>query len=137
MGYEMNLKFLLMICLISCLSSIGAEISMGQYEEQYPAFNQQSVRDEAQAIAQNKFTTISLGSEVELTTKIGQRVKGKYWGINLGNVIIGSSRISCVDIPDEKLYLFSEDECKKRQEEFIVNSLEESQKRYLAKKIWI
>lgn len=121
--------------MISCLfSSIGADISFEEYEENYPVYDQQKANDEAQSLAKSKFSPIERGTVVEITTKIGERIKGKYWGINTGNITIGTRSVSWIDVPDNKKYLFSEDECKKLREGFASNYLIECKNKYLAKK---
>lgn len=125
----MNLYILLL-----SLYAAGTDISIRQYEAQYPDFDQQKISTEAFKIAQNKFSPIKSGAEVEITTKIGEKIKGRYSGINAGNVTIDTHRISWIDIPDEKKYLFSEDECKKAQEEFNANYLKACREKYLEKR---
>lgn len=138
----MNLFIFVMFFLMS-LSLISAEISddisyktsIQQYREQYPVFNKENALEEAPKIAQNKFFPISLGTEVEIKTNRGSVVKGKYLGLNLGDLVIGNRKISWIDVPEEKKYLFSEYECKKLREEFIENYLRESREQYLKKRL--
>ena len=76
--------FLMSLSLISAERSF--ERSTQRYREQYPVFNKENAIEEATKIAQNKFSPISLGTEVEIKTNRGSVAQGKYWGLNLGDL---------------------------------------------------
>ena len=130
--------FLLIFFLFSLSSMVFSEelITFKKYIVNYPKYDKTSAMKDAEKEYKKKgFRLVKIKEEVDITSKIGVRLKGKYYGQkDSGAIKIGRSSIQWFDIPEDKKYLFSEKILKIKYDNLVKKNVIRQKREYTAKR---
>ncbi len=102
------------------LFSLITFVSIIMLADEDESLDIKSCLDKANELADEQFKLLKVGDNITFISNIGRKYSGKYIGTTSNNaVLIGDSKISWIDIPDGKKYMFSEELCSKVKKKFI------------------
>lgn len=110
--------------------------TLKKYIENYPKFDKTAATKAAEREYESKgFRLAKINEEIDITSKIGVRLKGKYYGQKASGAIkIGRHSIQWVDIPDDKKYMFLEKLFKIKHDNFVKQYVIAQGRKYVAKR---